>query len=1103
MKKLLQIFCVLLISTYGFTQTVNPPAYADIDTNHRTYVNQIFGLLESNRVSTGLLVDYGFDFTDPKIYNGAVLVDSTLMEQGIYADLYKTLYTSRFNSTVSSMRHPTIHDSLCYIARQKEVITLSGLLYKYNAVDPNAQLNGKMQTVNGRLKDVYVSSVWQNPYQEFTTLAISPSIISYNLTYCKVVLPSNLWLTNMGSQVSTIQMDAGDGQGYRTVNMGTQISLNYTDTGWKHWIFKVTLTNSQQLYSHCKIFFNNSSNMAGSNGVAARGVIDRNRNIVATEAYNSVFGVAGIVLSYHSQTDQVLRRPLIVAEGFDPGHITKPEEPEGQNTFESFITSVRSSGSAALRNLISGNPGLNDPSEYDIVYVNWRNGTDYLQRNELVLEQVIRWVNASKQPLNGVRQPNVVLGSSMGGVIARMALGRMDRGGGLNGAGGFAAHETRLFVSLDAPHQGANVPLGYQAMTRHASKMYIKLGPVAVGLVEAVQFIRGSVSPLQAGFLADQPASKQLLTQRIDFFYGQSNGTNQQFLQELRTQWAYPNPTNNAANTRCIAISDGSECAIDQEFAAGSSLLYYYRSAKTRFLGDIALMAAGAGIGAVTGFIPVLPLIIPGSSKFELTLDIKSIANGGGNQVYYGNIKLTKKVLWLFPVSINIANKTYNAPGGLLPSDTYPGGFITVYLKGQPGSASQDLFFSYNNSFFIQRRFSFIPATSALDIGSGNTAITNTQYTARYIGASPPAAPYNTPFQNFTTAFNTSNSEWSFTDNTTRKTNNEPHEGLFLRTANWLADEMNGVNTALTNCSAFCTNGAITGNTNICNPQTLIAPFGNGVFYVWSVNNTSLVTLVPNGNTVLVTRNGSANGEAIVSVAISGACVNGNTVLTIPVKVGLPLSDIGVMYTKYPIFNQNIDFGINNSKTVYIQTGNVSVTASTYLAGTNLFDWIVPSNSGYGWSNFIKSGSNCSFTLAGSGAPTIPLQVTLTNTLSGCSSSNTKYVVFVASIPGGTMSNVVVSPNPANDNINVTITDSTVTRSLDAKVAKGLRPLPSKGKTIVSLFEFNSNMLVRQWTKNEVNSKLYNFSVADLRKGLYVLQVDRNNQTITTKIIIE
>ena len=418
--------------------------------------------------------------------------------------------------------------------------------------------------------------------------------------------------------------------------------------------------------------------MAGSAGAAARGVIDRRRTITATEAFNGIFGVADIIISYRNANDLVIRRPLIVAEGLDPGHITAPEEPEGESTFDGFINTVRFSNSNDLRNLIS-----NDPSEYDIIYINWRNGTDFLQRNELVLEEVIRWVNTNKQPLNGVRQPNVVLGSSMGGVIARMALGRMDRNGG------FAAHETSLYVSLDAPHQGANVPLGYQAAARHATRMYLSLGLGTVGVIEFIQLLTNGPSPLRTLLLADQPAAKQLLIQRIDNSFNQDNTTQQQFAQELRTQWAYP------ANIRNVAISNGNECAIDQEFTPGSNLIYHYRSTKTRFIGDLIFMAAGVGFGALAGsYVPFIPLIIPGSNKFELTLDIKSLANGGGNQVYYGNIKITKKVLWLLPVSINIANRTYNAPTGLLPFDTYPGGFYTVSLANQPGSVSQDWMFS-------------------------------------------------------------------------------------------------------------------------------------------------------------------------------------------------------------------------------------------------------------------------------------------------------------------------------------------------------------------------------------------------------------------------
>jgi hypothetical protein len=332
MKKLLTIASLLILSIQGLSQTYTPPAYAEVDNNHRNYVNQLFGALEANRVPTGLLMDYAFDFTEPKIYNGVVLHDSTLIEPGIFSELYSTIFTSKFNSNAGTLRHPSIHDSLYYIARQKEVITLSGLLFKYNAIQPDANTAGKMQVVNGQLKDKYTGGVWQNPYQEFKTLAITPSTIMYKLTYCSVVLPSNLWLGNINSSIVSKQFDAGDGQGYRNLQFDTPIQLNYADTGWKHWVFKITLTGGQLLYSHAKVHFSNTSNLAGSGGGAQqRGVIDRTETIEATEQFNGVFGAADIIISYRNINDQVIRRPLIIAEGLDPGRITSPEEPEGDN----------------------------------------------------------------------------------------------------------------------------------------------------------------------------------------------------------------------------------------------------------------------------------------------------------------------------------------------------------------------------------------------------------------------------------------------------------------------------------------------------------------------------------------------------------------------------------------------------------------------------------------------------------------------------------------------------------------------------------------------------------------------------------------------------
>lgn len=830
---------------------------------------------------------------------------------------------------------------------------------------------------------------------------------------------------------------------------------------------------------------------------------DTRRTIVATEQFDGAFGVADIVISYRDENDQFLRRPLIVAEGFDPGWITSPEEPEGQNTFARFIRDVRNSQSQNLRNLISGNPlVVGTPSDYDLVYVNWRKGTDWLQRNALVLEEVIREVNRLKRPdlTTGLMNPNVVLGSSMGGVIARMALGRMDRGGGQNGAGGFAAHQTRLYVSLDAPHQGANVPLGYQAAARHATRMYVSTGRLAAA-VEIIQLLRNGPSPLLNLLLADQPASKQMLTNRIDVFYNPANATNQQFLQELRIQWAYPNPNNTAGNVRSIAISNGSECAIDQEYAAGSSLLYHYRSTKTRFMGDLLFMAAGAGLLA-SNLAPVIavPLVIPGSNKFELTLDIKSIANGGGNAVYYGNVKLTKKVLWLLPFAINIANKTYNAPSGLLPLDTYPGGFYTLELKNQPGSVSQDWMFSYNNSFYIQRRFSFIPTTSSLDIGQGNTALTNANYLARYVGAAPPAPPFNTPFANFATAFNQNGIELIFDNNNLRRINNEPHEGLFIRNANFLANEMNGINNLRTNCEAFCANGTITGNTTICTNQTLTAPFGNGVNYNWTVGNTSLVTLTPNGNTVLVERSGTANGQTTITVNISGAC--GNIDLTATINVGTVITGYYTINSNYhqPLQRQLFT---NNSPIWLPANQYFGVTAVVTGANLTSNTWNRDASSyPFSWST---SGTTLNFS---GNAGTTPytqrngiFSLTAQN-VCGTATQNFLWPVIVSS----TSFRVAASPNPVSSSLNISFSEQNeaeITSKQQGQELKPQRSIKSTGRTIITLFEFNTSLQVKQWTQNETSSKGYNYSVAGLRKGLYVLQVDRNNQTATTKIIVE
>lgn len=92
---------------------------------------------------------------------------------------------------------------------------------------------------------------------------------------------------------------------------------------------------------------------------------------------------------------------------------------------------------------------------YDIVIVNWHGGADFVQRNAFALIEVLNQLNAMKVG----DEPNILVGPSMGGVIANYALAYSEAH---EGEPNVKAHEVGVFISDDAPLYGANIPIGVQ-----------------------------------------------------------------------------------------------------------------------------------------------------------------------------------------------------------------------------------------------------------------------------------------------------------------------------------------------------------------------------------------------------------------------------------------------------------------------------------------------------------------------------------------------------------------------------------------------------------------------------------------------------------------
>jgi len=180
----------------------------------------------------------------------------------------------------------------------------------------------------------------------------------------------------------------------------------------------------------------------------------------------------GIVHILYANPDHQLRKPFILVEGFDP--ILGPSNEYVVNDLEGNTLGY---GDVRWDVVTTGRSEAFDPDPneqgvphnsrfdlfprllaelrnrgYDIVYVDFADGAAYLQANAEFLTGVLEWVNSTKI----TDEENVLIGASMGGIIGRYVLAKLESEG--------KSHCTGLFFTLDSPHNGANVPLSFQAL---------------------------------------------------------------------------------------------------------------------------------------------------------------------------------------------------------------------------------------------------------------------------------------------------------------------------------------------------------------------------------------------------------------------------------------------------------------------------------------------------------------------------------------------------------------------------------------------------------------------------------------------------------------
>ncbi|RZN82808.1 MAG: T9SS type A sorting domain-containing protein [Winogradskyella sp.] len=195
-------------------------------------------------------------------------------------------------------------------------------------------------------------------------------------------------------------------------------------------------------------------------------------------------------------TDDILDRPIFLIDGFDPGDTRNIDalyaslDYTGNPNFTNLGDELRAEGFDIV--VVNFPTYMNSGSEVD-------GGADFIERNALTLIALIEDINTEKAIASSPEQ-NIIIGPSMGGLISRYALNYME--------GNMLDSDTSLWISLDAPHLGANIPIGLQHQLN-----FLAFGLDVGGLVGNQNVTE--LQPLINDYLYS-PAARQLLVDHIE-----------------------------------------------------------------------------------------------------------------------------------------------------------------------------------------------------------------------------------------------------------------------------------------------------------------------------------------------------------------------------------------------------------------------------------------------------------------------------------------------------------------------------------------------------------------------------------------------------------
>ena len=442
----------------------------------------------------------------------------------VYYELQRADSENRF-ADFALLTNETIRSSITH------QLPLSVLVAQFESLSPEAIAR---EDAYKNSQDQWVSKPNTAVFTTHNLALAAPLNSSISTLTNTFLLKNNLIFNTTNKTISAILANFNDGQGWRTVAANQAITVTFPNQATQKIDFRIQFTDGTSTTNSAELTFIPAVTLRNPGNTSAITTINASIPYQGVEDAAAYLG-QGEYEIFYDNGNGILDKPIILLDGFDPNDGRPIPAIYGLLNYglsgQNLADDLRNQG-------------------FDVVILNFPNytqtetgnvlsgGVDYIQRNAMVFVELLNQINAQKVG----NEKNVVIGPSMGGLIARYGLRYMEQNS-LN-------HDTRLYLSFDTPHYGANIPIGFQHLFN-----YMANGPLGDATIQV--FVDAMIK---------SNASRQML---IDQFEGHlAAGSTFEFNPAIVLPTGKPNCRTAFQNelnsmgfptlTRNVAISNGS-----------------------------------------------------------------------------------------------------------------------------------------------------------------------------------------------------------------------------------------------------------------------------------------------------------------------------------------------------------------------------------------------------------------------------------------------------------------------------------------------------------------------------------------------------------------